>query len=228
MSIKLAVGLALSVLGASAHSDVLLGAYNFNSQLFGNTLVESDGGTYSATNWLNVLNANPGNPGSLTGANFDTGIANIPGAPSYTIGYGTSIVNGAGADLGIVVARFSADTVRLNVSSDGGSTYFGAQSYGPAGAVNTGVTKNYFYGGSGPFLGALYVMEVDLSDFGVALGASINTVQFTGSPQLDIVRIAGFGDPQVTVPEPASLALVACALAGLACSRRRSSGPASA
>lgn len=159
----------------------------------------------------------------LTGANFNTGIANIglSANPTCTIGYNSAIINGAGADLGIVVARFSSDTIRMDVSSNGGTSDFGAQSYGPGGAVDTGVGKSYFYGGGGPFGSELYVMAVDLSDFGVALGNSVNTIRFTGSPELDIIRIAGFGDPSVTVPEPASLAPVALAGAGLACSRRK-------
>ncbi len=53
--------------------DHSLGPFNFDSALFGNTLVESDGGTFSSQNWLNVTNADPGNPAYLTGANFDTG-----------------------------------------------------------------------------------------------------------------------------------------------------------
>ena len=49
-------------------------------QVVGDTLVESDvssSSTFRARNWLNVVNSDPGNPGALTGGNFDTGIANI-------------------------------------------------------------------------------------------------------------------------------------------------------
>src|SRR5262245_34517342 len=64
-----------------------------------------------------ALNGNPGSPGFLTGANFNTGIANIPGAPVYTIGYNTSITNGPGADFGVVTARFSTnDTITLTIN----------------------------------------------------------------------------------------------------------------
>jgi hypothetical protein len=220
---KFAAAVSLSALFSVAHADVVLGAYNFNSQQFGNTLSQSDAGAFASGNWLNTANVNPGSPGYLTGANFNTGIANIGinGNPTYTIGYNTPIVNGAGADLGIVVARYSSDTIRIHVSSDGGSSYSGFQSYGPGGAVDTGVGKTYFYGGSGPYSAELFVMAVDLSDFGVALGTSVDMVQFTGSPQLDLIRIAGFGDPATSVPEPASLAMVGLALAGLGWSRRR-------
>ena len=76
---KVAIFALLAGLTApAAHAATIpLGAFNFDSSLFGNTLLESDGGTFRNSNWLNIVNANPGNPGALTGANFDTGIANI-------------------------------------------------------------------------------------------------------------------------------------------------------
>jgi MYXO-CTERM domain-containing protein len=210
-------GLALC---AGAHADVVLGPYDFNSAQFGNTLIEGDGGVFSSSNWLNVANADPGNPGYLTGANFDTGLGNLASG-LYTIGYGTAIVNGPGADLGIVTARYSdADTVRMDVSTDGGATFAGFQSYGPGLANATGVACSYFYAGGGPFACELFVTEVDLSDFGIALGASINTVAISGAPQLDLIRVAGFAAPG-TVPEPGSLALGGLAALGLAAAAAR-------
>jgi hypothetical protein len=202
-----------------------LGSFNFDSALFGNTLVESDGGTFSSQNWLNVTNADPGNPAYLTGANFDTGVANVGlfgSEPLYTIGYSTGIVNGAGADLGIVDATFSnADTYRIAVSTDG-VTFSSFQSFSEALAVNTGVTANYFYNSGGPFGAGLGVIPIDLSVFGIAAGSSIVAVQITGSPQADLIRVAGFAEGDAApVPEPASLTLLGVGLAGMAGRRWR-------
>jgi hypothetical protein len=223
---KTAAIIALAVLSSGASADVMLGTYNFNSSTFGNTLTESDGGLWSGNHWINTSNVNPGNPGYLTGANFNTGISNIGlvgSPPVYGIGYGTPIVNGAGADLGIVTLHGSlTDTIRMDVSEDGGSTYAGFLSFAPALANSTGVTYAIIFTGGiqNPSEVELFVTEVDLSDYGIALGGSINFVRVSGSPELDLLRVAGFGDPNV-VSEPGSLALAGLGGLVFAALRRR-------
>jgi hypothetical protein len=194
---------ALSMTPAVALT-VSLGPFSFESSEFGDTLAQSDGGIFANRNWLNVIDANPGSPGFLTGANFNTGIGNIGlgGSPVYTIGYTTPITNGPSADFGVVTARFStSDTIQLTI--DGHTV-----SYGPALGVSTGVPETYFYNGGGPFGATLFVTLVDLSDFSVAPGASINSIEVTGSPELDLIRIAGLAAP---VPGP----IVGAGLPGL-------------
>jgi hypothetical protein len=213
---------ALLVLSAAISAQavtVSLGAFAFDSSKFGDTLVESDSSsssTFRARNWLNVVNTDPGNPGALTGANFDTGIANIglreliP--PTYTIGYNGGILNGAGADLGVIVARFSTD--EFVISFDGGVGFYVS---GDA-AVNTSVNRNYFYRGCGidcgSFNATLFVHMLDLSDYGVASGASISSVSITSDQQLDLIRVAG------VIPEPSTGLLVIAGLLGFASWRR--------
>jgi hypothetical protein len=193
--------------GAHYAKAATLGPFTFNDSQFGNTLLESDGGGYSNSNWLNTVNLNPGNPAVLTGANFNTGIANIglSGHPLYTIGYNTAIANGLGPDLGIVSARFStSDTFSLAVSTDG-INFTAPIDFGPELAVTTGVARSYFYSASPnqTFSSVLFVTPVDLAAFGLAPGATILATRITSSPEGDLIRVAG-----LSVPEPNSLVLI--------------------
>jgi hypothetical protein len=219
------LALASGLWVGTAQASVILGTFEFDSALFGDTLLQSDGGAFAANNWLNVVNADPGSPGYLTGANFDTGIANIGlgAAPVYTIGYSTPIFNTGGAyDLGVVTARFSVtDTITMEVSTDGGVTFSGPLNFGPGLAQATGVGCSYFYAGGGPFGCDLFVTPIELSSFGLAEGASINAIRITGSPELDLIRVAGFANGEVPVPEPTTLALFGAALIPFALRRRR-------
>lgn len=203
----LGAALALASLALPAAAQTTLGAFTFDDALFGNTLVESDGGAFSAVNWLNVVNVDPGNPGYLTGLGFDTGVANIGGTPDYTIGYSTAILNAAGDDLGIVAARYSSDTFTLSVSADG-VTFSGPLAFGPGVGVATGDTRSYYYGGGGPYPADLFVYPIDLSAFGIASGGSIVAVKVTGAPQADLIRVAGFRAATPAVPEPGAAAML--------------------
>ncbi|HEY3280897.1 MAG TPA: hypothetical protein VGN26_01350 [Armatimonadota bacterium] len=213
-------GVALC-LARPAQAQSTLGSFTFNDAQFGDTLGQSDGGTFASQNWLNVVNADPGSPAYLTGANFNTGIANIgyDGQPTYEIGYSTPIVNGAGADLGLVAARFSTDDFQLSVSTDGLS-FTPFQTIDRLAAVATGVTKSYVYNHGGPYSADLFVNSIDLSGFGLSEGQSIVAVKVTSSPQGDLIRVAGFMRP---VPETTTLLgfLPGLAALGLLAPRRR-------
>jgi hypothetical protein len=209
---------ACSILSAAclSQAQVSLGGFTFNNNQFGDSMTESDGGTFSSTNWLNVNNADPGNPAYLTGANFDTGIANIDSSVNYTISYGTPIMNGSGDDFGVVVARFSTDDFFLSVSVDGTNFSAPTQVFSTS-AVDSGVGRTYFYNGGGGNSSELWVHSLNLSDFGVANGDSVQAIRISSNTELDLIRIAGMNDN--AVPEPASM--VALGLGAVALIRRR-------
>jgi hypothetical protein len=214
LNLRLRCGTLVFFLSAVTCSAGALGSFTFSDPLFGDSFTESDGGILRNSNWLNVFNVNPGIPGALTGPDFNTGIANVAPSVFYTIHYGIPIVNGSGDDLGIVAARFNPDNFLLAVSSDG-STFTGFQTFVSGSAIGTGVTKDYFFNGGGPFVAGLYVYPVDLSLFGLAPGATISAVRITSELEGDLIRVAGFEQappqPEV-VPEPGGLSLLACGL----------------
>src|SRR5262249_11208247 len=152
--------------------------------------IESDGGTLRNSSWLNIVDANPGNPAALTGANFDTGIANIAPSVFYTIAYGAPIVNAVGPDLAIIAARFSSNDFVLSVSS-GGVTFSAPQTFPAVSAIDTGVAKDYFFAGGGPFSAELFLYSVDLSSFGIAPGDAIDNIRITSDSEGDLIRVAG-------------------------------------
>lgn len=207
------VGLSLVAWSGRA---LTLGPFVFDDTKFGDTLLESDGGAWSAVHWLNVFNMDPGNPAYLTGAHVRTGIANIGhgGPVTYRIGYNTGIVNQSGDDLGVIVARDSSDPVRIAVSLDG-TNYTSFMVLPASQAVGTGVQMAWYYGASGgnPFDAELFVHPVNLDSFGVGAGQMIRGVAIEGYTGLDLIRVAGL------VPEPSTL--LALASFALLAARRR-------
>lgn len=189
---------------------VELGDYMFDSAAFGDTLAQSDGGKFAFSNWLNTANIDPGAPAYLTGANFETGIANIgfPAGITYTIGYDAGVLNGLGFDLGVVVARYTEDPFEIAISGDG-TSFTAPRRIEFDTAHDTGVHKLYYYGGGGPSDAELFVHEIELGDYGFAAGAVIKAVSITGLEQLDLIRVAGV---TAAVPEPGTWLLL---LAGL-------------
>jgi hypothetical protein len=216
----LAFGIALLVTSSPLAAQTTLGGFTFANGLFGNTVTSSNN-AFVNTNWLNLVNSNTGQTALLTGVNFDTGIANIglTGSVSYTIGYNSGITNLAGADVGVVVARYSTDAFWVSASTDG--VNFGSEVNVETGsAVATGVGRNYIYNGAGPYQAELFVHSLDLSNLGVASNASVRAIRVRGTTELDLIRVAGFSTSTV-VPEPSTYALLGAGLLAMGVVSRR-------
>ena len=194
---------SLAVCASLAHAQTTLGSLTFNDNQFGDTVTASDGGSHAAGNWLNTTAADPGVPGILTGAHFETGVANMFNGLSYTIGYNTPIANIAGDDLAIVVARYDTSDIDFALSKDG-STFGADNTAAGADFMDSGESRSYFYGtpNNGPFDADLYYYLIDLSDYGFAANETLNAVRITDTTgDSDLIRVAG-------VPEPTTMTLL--------------------
>ena len=116
---------------------------------------------------------------------------------------------------------YLTDTFNLAVSTDG-VNFTAPLAFLGSTATNTGVSRSYFYNGSGPFQTNLAVLPIDLSSFGVAAGGNIVAARITGSPEADIIRVAGFTPAAATpVPEPGTMLLVGTGVVAVARRYRR-------
>jgi len=212
----LALAILVALLAATtAHAEpVTLGSFAFDSRLFGDTMTPAVPAPLPVPQlWLNVANVTPAPGTYLVGPTFNTGLQ-LGAGGLFAIGYSSPIINGPGADLGIITApnRTPGEPV-ANFLIINNSV---AVPYDPLRAgVDTGVTRDYFLQGqpTGPFRFSLFVTPVELSDFGIAEGESIQSVRIgstnggvLGGPNLATIRVAGFerGDA-VAVPEPVLL-----------------------
>jgi len=189
--------------------------FTFNDAQLGNTLLESDGGTFRNSNWLNIVNANPGNPGALTGANFDTASP----ISVWAVRLSTLSVTIQPLRTGLVrtlesfSARFSvSDTFNLAVSTDGIKLYsvhgFRARARRDH-RWSRGITFMPAMAHS-PLLSSLH--RWTSTYFGLAAGATISAVRISALPEGDLIRVAGIN----AIPEPSSILLISSGMISLA------------
>jgi hypothetical protein len=166
----------------------------------------------------------------VIGSGLDTGVAlgqgPTGGAAEYLVaGVGmASIVNGAGADLAGWEAGTPSESFRIRVSTDGGATFSAFVSYTTVATVPQDSSSGF----------ASNIGFVELDDFGIGAGVSIDAVQveglFTGiggsGPDILALAILNAGAPTGNVPTGvpdggATVGLLGLALAGGYLFRRR-------
>jgi hypothetical protein len=117
----------------------------------------------------------------LIGADIDTGAFNLNNTQIFRLSFPVPIVNQLGPDLYFTDSRFSSDA--LDFSLDGGATF---HRINVNDFLDTGISSTLRNTGL-PF--RLFAAKIDMSNYGVAAGASISTVVIRGVIESDPVVV---------------------------------------
>lgn len=182
---------------AAAASSIWIGSTEFRLGIdaFPNLVVQTAGDPPSP---IGGVSATAG----LTGADIDTGAFNLKSSQEFELFFPVPIVNQPGDDIYLTDARFTADSLQLELDMGAGFTLIEATSF-----LDTGV-NSVIRNTSIAF--DLYAATVDMSDFGFAPGASITSLKIRGVEQSDPIVIGN-----LNVPEPSSALLLGFGIAGL-------------
>lgn len=194
---------------AGTASAEIIGGYAISATPVSAQEIVGGGGIWSSLNIVNVpLSINDAFSGSpLADDGYANGQAGVTVQCTFAVG---DLVNGSGPDLLFVDSRYSDNSYNIYIGNDGFTVPMFA-----GGAGSSGDTRDYYYGGGGPYRADLIVYAFDLSSWGVAPGGVVTDVRFVGlSDQVDPI---GFGS--INVPAPGALA--ALGMGALFAGRRR-------
>jgi len=132
---------------------------------------------------------------ALVGPCLNGGAINIRGGDVFEVVFADGIQNGPGDDFIVFDARFSADSVSIEIGGTTNLVDIGCYVSCDQSLVlaNTG------------FAFSLFGAQLDLSDWGIADDAVVNTIRFTGTGESDVVGIGALSPSVQPSPRCSSL-----------------------
>ncbi len=154
--------------------------------------------------WININNADIPIAEAFTGMSvIDDGLGNIPSGSVIEMTFEPGkALNISGNDVVLFEARFTPGSYRLFTSYDGLSTFLNVDL---TDFTYTGIQRDYYYGLNwGPFSAEVWAVPIDLSQLGIPIGVSVETIR--------LVTTSNGADPlgvgSLTIPEPATICLL--------------------
>jgi hypothetical protein len=207
---SVAVGAAMLLASGGANA-VIVGGYNFDDNAFADSLDFANSSLANSLVWTNGGNiSNPTNAqleNSVIGNDINQGIF-LAGSDYATLSFDDNLIfNGAGADFVVFEIGAPAEAADISVDLGGGISLSYATSW-------TGVSNGTYN---------LNAVAIDMSDFGIASGATASWVSVINTRDtFDLTLIGALNN--ASVPEPSILMLLSLGLLGIgAVSRRRAS-----
>ena len=151
------------------------------------------GGT-GGTNWINVVDTSVTYDEAFTGPSMiDDGYANLSDGTVIEMTFATgALVNGPGADLLLLDGRFSMNSYAVSADYDSFATEL---PLADTDFTSSGLTRSYYYGGTGPHVATVMGATIDLSDLGIPDDESVTTIRVrTTSGEADLLGV-GILDP---------------------------------
>ena len=184
-----AVVVLLAINSASAGS-IFIGTTEFESgeNAFPYLVTQEAGPTNS---YAGILGTD-----GLTGHDLDTGAFNLDSGDIFELNFPVPIVNQVGADIYFTDSRFSTDALDIDISLGGSYYTIQASAFTDTGVDS--VIRNTNLGFD------LFAAEIDMSDFGFALGESISVLRIRGVSQSDPIVIGNLNSANV-VPLPGAV-----------------------